>query len=178
MIGNIPELQEVTWSEVVVGEDGIAAFEFLGAVSFAIHIAIQWISFESIAKCSIANEIVKSTNLKDRLLLSQGLSIEVILLPHCFVLPSHFFVPLPQTLLKHFNLESVFRAVRDEGTPWALRRWHCLLSSHLPGVDYAKTKEQNGTIGSPSMALSPSASVQGHQVDVLLSPIDPPHPSP
>jgi hypothetical protein len=39
--------------------------------------------------------------------------------------------------------------------------------------DIAKTKEKNGTIGSPSMALSPSTSVQGHRVDVLLSPIDP-----
>jgi hypothetical protein len=37
----------------------------------------------------------------------------------------------------------------------------------------AKTKEYNRTIGSSSMALSPSASIQGHQVDVLLSPIDP-----
>jgi hypothetical protein len=37
----------------------------------------------------------------------------------------------------------------------------------------AKTKEYNTTIGSSSMALSPSASIQGHQVDVLLSPIDP-----
>jgi hypothetical protein len=38
--------------------------------------------------------------------------------------------------------------------------------------DIAKRKDYNGTIDSPSMALSPSASVQGHRVDVLLSPID------
>jgi hypothetical protein len=100
----------------VVGEVGIVVFEFLVAAPIAIHVAMQSISFESI-KCSIANKIVKSTNLKDRLLLSEGLSIEVIPLPHCFVSPSHFFIPLLQTLLKHFNLEPVFRAVRDEGTP-------------------------------------------------------------
>jgi hypothetical protein len=47
------------------------------------------------------------------MMLSKGLSVEV-------VPPPHFFVPLPQTLLKHFNLGSVFRAVRDEGTPVAL----------------------------------------------------------
>jgi hypothetical protein len=35
-----------------------------------------------------------------------------------------------------------------------------------------KTKDYNGTIDSPSMSLSPSASIQGHQIDVLLSPID------
>jgi hypothetical protein len=137
MIENVSELQEATWSEVVVGEVGTATSEFLAAAPFAIHVAMQWISFESIAKWSIANEIVKSTNLKDRLLLSEGLSIEVIPLPHCFISPSHFFVLLPQTLLKHFNLEPVFRAVRDEGTPWALWQRHNLLSSHLPGVDYA-----------------------------------------
>jgi hypothetical protein len=39
--------------------------------------------------------------------------------------------------------------------------------------DIAKTKDYNGTIDSPSLALSPSASVQGHQVNVLLFPIDP-----
>jgi hypothetical protein len=37
----------------------------------------------------------------------------------------------------------------------------------------AKTKDYNGTIGSLFMALSPSASVQGHWVDVYISPIDP-----
>jgi hypothetical protein len=72
-----------------------AASELLVVVPFVIHVAIQWISFESIAKWSIANEIVKSTNLKDRLLLSEGLSIEVIPLPHCFVSPPHFFISLP-----------------------------------------------------------------------------------
>jgi hypothetical protein len=65
MIENVPELQEVTRSEVVVGEVGTAPPEFNAAAPFAIHVATQWISFESIAKCSIANEIVKSTNLKD-----------------------------------------------------------------------------------------------------------------
>jgi hypothetical protein len=39
--------------------------------------------------------------------------------------------------------------------------------------DIAKIKDYNGTIDSPSMALSLSASVQGHRVDVLLSLIDP-----
>jgi hypothetical protein len=68
------------------------------------------------------NKIVKSTNLKDNLLLSECLSIEVIPLPHCIVLlhlniaplpllfvpPPYFFIPLPQSLLKHFNLLSFF----------------------------------------------------------------------
>jgi hypothetical protein len=74
MIRNVPELQEAIQSEVVVGELGTVASEFLAAAPFAIHFAIQWISFESIAKCSIANEIVKSTNLKNDLLLSEGLA--------------------------------------------------------------------------------------------------------
>jgi hypothetical protein len=39
--------------------------------------------------------------------------------------------------------------------------------------DIAMIKDYNETIDSPSMALSPSASVQGHRVNVLLSPIDP-----
>jgi hypothetical protein len=37
----------------------------------------------------------------------------------------------------------------------------------------SKIKDYNGTIDSPSMALSPSASVQGYRVDVLLPLIDP-----
>jgi hypothetical protein len=75
--------------------------------------------------------MVKSINLKDKLLLSEGLSVEVISLPHCIVLlpldfiplsmlfvpPPHFFIPLPQSLLKHFDLLSFFQAVRDEATP-------------------------------------------------------------
>jgi hypothetical protein len=40
MIGNIPELQEATQSEVVVGEVGTAAPEFLVATSFAIHVTM------------------------------------------------------------------------------------------------------------------------------------------
>jgi hypothetical protein len=86
------------------------------------------ISFESIAKCSIENKIVKSSNLKDNLLLSEGLNIQVIPLPHCivlppldyvplpllFVLPPHFFIPLPQSLFKHFDLLPFFLAARDE----------------------------------------------------------------
>jgi hypothetical protein len=40
MIGNIPKLQEATQSEVVVGEVGTVAPEFLVAASFAIHVAI------------------------------------------------------------------------------------------------------------------------------------------
>jgi hypothetical protein len=39
--------------------------------------------------------------------------------------------------------------------------------------DIAETKDSNETIDSPSMALSPSAIIQGHQVEFLLSPIDP-----
>jgi hypothetical protein len=39
--------------------------------------------------------------------------------------------------------------------------------------DIAKIKDYNGTIDSLSMALCPSASVQGHWVKFLLSPIDP-----
>jgi hypothetical protein len=53
--------------------------------------------------------------------LSNGLSVEVIPLPHCLVSPPHFFIPLPQSLLKHFDLGPVFRAARDEATPLALR---------------------------------------------------------
>jgi hypothetical protein len=41
MIGNVPRLQEVTRSEVVVGEVRTAAFEFLAATPFAIHFAMQ-----------------------------------------------------------------------------------------------------------------------------------------
>jgi hypothetical protein len=54
--------------------------------------------------------------------LSKGLSVEVVPLPHCFILLRlnfiplplvfipllYFFVPLPPTLFKHFNLELVF----------------------------------------------------------------------
>jgi hypothetical protein len=66
---------------------------------------------------SIANEIVKLTNLKDKLLLGEGLGVVVIPLSHCFILrPLEFiplpllFVPLPQSLLELFDL----RLVRDE----------------------------------------------------------------
>jgi hypothetical protein len=134
MLGNVPELQEAARREVVVGEVGTTAPEFFTAAPFAIHVAMQWISSESIAKCSIENEIVKSTNLKDNLLLSKDLSIEVIPLPHYIVLlpldfiplpllfipPPHFFIQLPQSLLKHFDLLSFFRAARDEATPSVL----------------------------------------------------------
>jgi hypothetical protein len=41
MIGNVPELQEVTRSEVVVGEVGTMAPEILVAAPFAIHVAMQ-----------------------------------------------------------------------------------------------------------------------------------------
>jgi hypothetical protein len=85
-------------------------------------------------------------------MLSEDLSVEVIPLLHCIVLLPldfvplpllfvplpHFFIPLPQSLLKHFNLLPFFQAVRDEATPpCALRRRCNLLSSHLPGVNYA-----------------------------------------
>jgi hypothetical protein len=41
MIGNILEVQEATRSEVVVGEVATTTFEFLVAVPFAIHVAMQ-----------------------------------------------------------------------------------------------------------------------------------------
>jgi hypothetical protein len=41
MIGNVSELVEVVWREVVVGEVATATTEFLAAASFAIHIAMQ-----------------------------------------------------------------------------------------------------------------------------------------
>jgi hypothetical protein len=131
MIWNVPELQEAARREVVVGVVGTVTPEFLAIAPFSIHFAMQWISFESIAKCSIENEIVKSTNLKDNLLLSEGLSVEVIPLPHCIILlplaliplpllfipPPHFFILLLQSLLKHFDLMPFFRAMRDEAAP-------------------------------------------------------------
>jgi hypothetical protein len=124
MIGNVPELQEAARREVVVGEVGTAAHEFLATAPFAIHVVMHLISFKSIAKCSIENKIVKSTNLKDNLLLSEDLSVEVVPLPHYIVLLPldfiplpHFFIVLPQSLLKHFDLLSFFRAARDETTP-------------------------------------------------------------
>jgi hypothetical protein len=41
MRGNVPELVEAARREVVVGEVGTAAPEFLAAVPFAIHVAMQ-----------------------------------------------------------------------------------------------------------------------------------------
>jgi hypothetical protein len=41
MIENVPKLVEAVRREVVVGEVGTAAPEFLTAASFAIHIAMQ-----------------------------------------------------------------------------------------------------------------------------------------
>jgi hypothetical protein len=41
MMGSVPELVEAARREVVVGEVGTAAPEFLGAVPFAIHVAMQ-----------------------------------------------------------------------------------------------------------------------------------------
>jgi hypothetical protein len=41
MIVNIPELQEAARREVVVGEVGTGAPEFLAAAPFAIHVAMQ-----------------------------------------------------------------------------------------------------------------------------------------
>jgi hypothetical protein len=43
----------------VVGEAGTVAFEDLADAPFAIYVEKQRISFESIAKCLIANKIVK-----------------------------------------------------------------------------------------------------------------------
>jgi hypothetical protein len=42
------------------------------------------------------------------LLLSEGLSIEVVPLPLDFIPLLHFLIPLPQTLVKHFDLKPVF----------------------------------------------------------------------
>jgi hypothetical protein len=60
---------------------------------------------------SIANEIVKLTNLNDKLLLGKGLGVVVISLSHCFILCPPEFVPLPllfillpQSLLELFDL--------------------------------------------------------------------------
>jgi hypothetical protein len=53
MIGNVPELQEATWSEVVVEEAWTVSFEDLAAAPFAMHVEMKWISFESIAYCTI-----------------------------------------------------------------------------------------------------------------------------
>jgi hypothetical protein len=41
MVGNVPELVEAVWREVVVGEVAIEATEFLVAMPFAIHVAMQ-----------------------------------------------------------------------------------------------------------------------------------------
>jgi hypothetical protein len=41
MIGNIPELVEAAWREVVVGEVATATTKFLAAAPFAIHVALQ-----------------------------------------------------------------------------------------------------------------------------------------
>jgi hypothetical protein len=41
MIGNVPEVVEAARREVVMGEVGTAAPEFLDVVPFAIHIAMQ-----------------------------------------------------------------------------------------------------------------------------------------
>jgi hypothetical protein len=41
MIGNVSELVEVARTEVVVGEVGTAALEFLTAAPFAIHVVMQ-----------------------------------------------------------------------------------------------------------------------------------------
>jgi hypothetical protein len=49
MIENILELQEATQSEVVVGEVGTAAPEFLATAPFVIHVTMQRISFKSIS---------------------------------------------------------------------------------------------------------------------------------
>jgi hypothetical protein len=50
MIWNVPDLQEATRSEVMVGEARTAAFEDLATAAFAIHVEMQLISYESIAK--------------------------------------------------------------------------------------------------------------------------------
>jgi hypothetical protein len=117
MIWNIPELQEVNRSMVVVGQVGTATLKILAAVLFAIHVTIQWISFESIIKYLIVNEIIKSTNLKHCLLLSKGLRVVLIPLPHYFISPPHFFIPPP-----HF-----FRLATSD-SPWVFQSWVVLPS--------------------------------------------------
>jgi hypothetical protein len=99
------------------------------------HLLCIAISFEGTDMRSIANEIVKLTNLKDKLLLGEGLGIVVIPLSHWFILHPLEFVSLPQSLLELFDL----RLARDEATPrtCALRQCPNLLSSHMPRVDYA-----------------------------------------
>jgi hypothetical protein len=61
--------------------------------------------------CLIANEIVKLTNMKGKMLLGEGLSVVVSPLSHCFILHPLEFVPLPllfvllpQSLLELFDL--------------------------------------------------------------------------
>ncbi len=62
MIENVPELQEAARREVVVGEVGIAAPEFLCAAPFAIHVVMQRMSTKIMPKCSIScNEITQLT---------------------------------------------------------------------------------------------------------------------
>jgi hypothetical protein len=41
MIENVPELQEVTQSEVVAGEIGTVTPKFLAVAPFTIHVAMQ-----------------------------------------------------------------------------------------------------------------------------------------
>jgi hypothetical protein len=84
---------------------------------------------------SIANEIVKLTNMMDKLLLGEGLGVVVVSLSHCFILHPLELVPLPQSLLELFDL----RLVRDETTPHtcALQQCRSLLSYHMPRVNYA-----------------------------------------
>jgi hypothetical protein len=59
----------------------------------------------------IANEIVKLTNMKGKMLLDEGLGVVVGPLSHCFILHPLKFVPLPllfvllpQSLLELFDL--------------------------------------------------------------------------
>jgi hypothetical protein len=69
---------------------------------------------------SIANKIIKLTNLKDKLLLCEGRGVIIVPLSHCFILcPLEFvllsllFILLLQSLLELFDL----RLVRDKVLP-------------------------------------------------------------
>jgi hypothetical protein len=44
-----------------VGDVGIAACQIIATALFAIHVVMQGISFESIDKCSIVNELSQLT---------------------------------------------------------------------------------------------------------------------
>jgi hypothetical protein len=69
---------------------------------------------------STANEILKLTNLKYKLLLGEALGVVVVPLSHWFILRPLEFIPLPLlfVLLSQSHLELLdLRLARDEATP-------------------------------------------------------------